>query len=74
MLLAKAGLVPKDGYWFEEIDKSRHKARSWLELERKVVTYRRVNRFPPGEPLKEILEQAKNRNPTLFWEKRVRGE
>lgn len=74
MLLAKAGLVPKDGYWFEEMDKSRHKARSWLELERKVITYRRINRFPMGNVLTEIFEQAEKRWPVGFWRKTVRGE
>lgn len=74
MLLAKYGLRPPDGYWFEEIDKSRHKARSWLELERRVITYRRINKFPKGEVLKEIFEQAQRRWPDGFWTKTVRGE
>lgn len=74
MLFAKQGLVPPDGFFFKEMDGAVLKGRSWLEVERKVVKYRKINKFPMGEPLKEILEQAKIRNPTLFWEKRVRGE
>lgn len=74
MLFAKAGIHPPDGYFFKEMDGAVLKGRGWLELERKVIRYRSINRFPRGEPMREILEQAKTRNPTLFWEKRGRSE
>lgn len=74
MLLAKAGIHPPDGYFFKEMDGAVIKGRGWLEVERKVVKYRKINKFPMGEPMRDILEQAKTRNPTLFWERKVRGE
>lgn len=74
MLLAKAGMYPPGGHTFTEIDGTRLKGRSWLELERRVITYRKLNRFPLGQPMTEILEQAEKRWPAGFWRKTVRGE
>lgn len=74
MVIAKQGIHPPDGYFFKEMDGTPIKGRSWLEVERKVVKYRKINKFPMGNPMREVLEQAKSRNPTLFWEKRIRGE
>lgn len=74
MLIAKAGVYPSDGHWFEDIDKVVHKGRSWNEVFRKVVAYRKRNGFPVGNVSVEVLEQAEKRWPAGFWRKTVRGE
>lgn len=74
MILAKAGMYPSDGFHFIEMDGTKIKGRGWLEVERRVVTYRKLNKFPIGRPLIEILEQAEKRWPAGFWKKTVRGE
>lgn len=74
MVIAKQGLHPPDGYHFIEMNGTKITGRGWLEVERRVAHYRKTNKFPIGQPMTEIMEQAQKRNPNLFWEKKIRGE
>lgn len=73
MIIAKQGMYPPDGFHFIEMDGTPIKGRGWLEVERLVLAYRKRNKFPLGEPMREIMEQAAKRWPAGFWEKKIRG-
>lgn len=57
-------LFPKSGYVFRDKDGTPHvSTRSWRDLIKRLESYRRLNKLPMGNPEKEVLDQACERNP-----------
>jgi hypothetical protein len=62
-------LFPKGGYIFKDRDGTTHvSVRSWRDVINRVDSYRRLNNLPIGDPEKEVLEQACQRNPGHCYE------
>lgn len=62
-------LFPKSGYVFKDKDGTQHvSTRSWRDVINRVESYRRLNKLPIGEPEKEVLAQACERNPGHCYE------
>lgn len=69
MKRVNVNLFPKDGYFFREKDGSVHRStRGWTDLIGRVITYRRVNKLPLGDPAQEVHEQACQNNPGYCYE------
>lgn len=62
-------LFPKSGYVFRDKDGTTHtSSRSWRDVINRVESYRRLNKLPVGDPEKEVLAQACERNPGHCYE------
>lgn len=57
-------VYPKDGYFFTEADGTVLRATNgWKGVISRVISYRRRNKLPPGNPTDEVHAQACERNP-----------
>jgi len=56
---------PSSGYLFEESDGTTIRGNSWIEVVKRVQSYRSRNRMAPGTPEKEVIAQACKRDPQL---------
>jgi len=58
-------LYPKDGYWFKNTDGARIIAATWGGVMARLAIYRKRAGQPAGDPEREVMEQACQRNPSF---------
>lgn len=56
-------IFPKDGYYFSEKDGVKIVGSTWGGVIARVAAYRKRAGYTPGDPTREVMEQACNRNP-----------
>lgn len=61
-------LEPKDGYFFIEKDGAPIRGTSWRAVMARLVSYRKRNKLPAGNPMEEVHAQACERNPNYCHE------
>ncbi len=61
-------IYPKDGFFFQETDGTIIKATSWKGVAIRLISYRKRNRLPLGNPIEEVHAQACARDPQACHE------
>lgn len=62
---------PTGGHFFEEADGTQIRGNTWIEVVKRVQSYRSRNHIPPGNAESEVLTQACQREPQLCPRARV---
>jgi hypothetical protein len=68
MIRIQFNIRPPNGWEFKERDGTVIRAGSWRGVIKKVVHYRLLNRFPPGDPTTEVTAQACHKNPSSCYD------
>lgn len=66
----KINIHPSGGWFFIEKDGTKIKGGSFKGALKKIIHYRRLNKFPPGEPEAEFISQMCARHPDLCYNER----
>ncbi len=68
MKTVNPNIYPNDGYFFKDADGATHRGDTWPGVIARVKSYRRRANQPPGDPEKEVMVQACQRNPAICSE------
>jgi hypothetical protein len=73
MLKLKPNLYPSGGYVFRDSDGVKFTGNNWNAVIRALKEYRTRNKKPPGDPVREITEQACSNQPSLCFDDQGRA-